>query len=238
MNHIRAIIWDLDKTLYPFDEAFGIASQRALVKMIVELKPELTVAQATACAEPTYPMKTIAKLQFSFGLNPKEMFDRYYSYLDAGFLRPSPDFLQEMEEASAHVSFGILSHCNRDWANRALEQLGLAAFIPPYYRITDEDLSGQNKDESLGPFRLILTRMQVDAESALMVEDKNKNLRIARQLGMETVLVTNGDEITACEHAQHVHQTGHAFLCSFNQQAQRERSSTHRRPVHGTSCII
>lgn len=238
MNHIRAIIWDLDKTLYPFDEAFGIASQRALVKMMTALKPELTLAQTTACAEPTYPMKTIAKLQFSFGLNPKEMFDRYYSYLDAGFLRPSPDFLQEMEEASAHVSFGILSHCNRDWANRALEQLGLAAFIPPYYRITDEDLSGQNKDESLGPFRLILTRMQVDAESALMVEDKNKNLRIARQLGMETVLVTNGDEITACEHAQHVHQTGHAFLCSFNQQAQRERSSTHRRPVHGTSCII
>lgn len=104
MKHVRAIIWDLDKTLYPFDEAFGIASQRALVKMMTALKPELTVAQATACAEPTYPMKTIAKLQFSFGLNPKEMFDRYYSYLDAGFLRPSPDFLQEMKEGPAPAS--------------------------------------------------------------------------------------------------------------------------------------
>lgn len=236
MKHIRAIIWDLDKTLYPFDEAFGIASQRALVKMITELKPELTLAQATAYAEPTYPMKTIAKLQRAFDLKAAEMFDRYYTHLDAGFLRPSPDFLREMSAAS--VSFGILSHCNRDWADRALERLGLSSFIPPHHRVTNEDLGGLNKDGSPDPFRLILARMQVQAGQSLMVEDKDRNLRIARQLGMETVLVTNGDDLVASEHASHIHQTGHDFLCSFNQQARRERPTTQSRPVHNTSCMI
>lgn len=229
MNNIRAIIWDLDKTLYPFDEAFGLASQRALATMIAEMNIGMSPAQALSFARPTYPMQTIARLQREYGLAVPDMFSSYYNNLDAGFLQPSPDLLREIGKAS--VTFGILSHCNRNWADRALAQLGLSDHIPPHYRVTCEDLQGQSKDDGPAPFRDILARMKVSPQQAVMVEDKDKNLKFARQLGMKTVFVTNGDLVSTIEHADHIHQTGHEFMQAFNRMAQ------HKSPISPVRAI-
>lgn len=209
-----AIVWDLDRTLYPFDERFKVANQQAVLKVMQGYKIEVSPHQFQNISAATYPMQALGNLSRQYGLDMDQLFYDYFSHLDESFLRPNQAFLDAAIALSATVKFGLLSHCNNSWAQRALLQLGLNEMILPAHRLTIEDMRTGGKDQTATALLSLFNKMGVTARECMVADDKDKNLAIARELGCCTVLITSYDPDPAVKikYAQHVYGYCDEFL--------------------------
>lgn len=214
MNQHRVILWDLENTLYPYSSAFGPAVQLAMVKTINDLRLGLTPAQAWAMAQPTYPLQTIVKLEKITCQSRHDLFLRFHDNLSADFI--SPDSLLAHELVRCRAKHVLITHSSRKFATRALAQLGVSHCFPEHLRITAEDLKGIGKGDSAAPILLALSRAQVSAHEAVLVDDRDENLRHAKALGLATVLVGNRGEELEAQHCDVFFPTAGSFLRHYN----------------------
>lgn len=229
MKDISVIVWDLDNTLYPFDDSFYEATHKALTKMILEVGIDMTVDEAQKYAEKSYPMKTISKLCADFNIEIETAFSKYYDCLDEGFLKKDPSLIKEMKTAQETTTLVILSHANRNWTIRALKKLGLLDLFDQKNIFTSEDIK-QGKSNSTAPFEKILNAMNVKSDQILMVEDKLKNLEQAKKTGMKTALVTYKDKVTSHKWADVICENPANVLSHFN------KASSPHKPYKKNKC--
>lgn len=218
-----AIVWDLDRTLYPFDERFKAANQQAVLKLMQGYKIEVSAHQYQNIAAATYPMRALGDLSRQYDLDMDKLFYDYFCHLDESFLRPNQAFLGAATALSVSVKFGLLSHCNKSWAQRALRQLGLNEVILSEHRLTIEDMQAGGKDQTAIALLSLFNRMGVAAGECMVADDKDKNLAIARELGCSTVLITSYDPDPAVKikHAQHIYGYCHEFLSDVRRYGQK-----------------
>jgi FMN phosphatase YigB (HAD superfamily) len=225
---VTAIIWDLDNTLYAYDQKFHHASQKAMTQVILDNRLGMNPSEALAYASEPYPMQTIGRLQKEFGLDRQQLFSGYFNRLDESFLEPDPVLKACARSACASVKFGLLTHGTRSWADRALFRLGLGQFFPSEYRYTVENM---REDKHSGPASLsqLFRRMGVHPSQAIVVDDKDKNLGPAGTLGCLTILVTNADPdpSTPATHAKHVYDYSRDFLADFNRNGRSLKNGQH-----------
>ncbi|KAL7550637.1 hypothetical protein ACHAWF_013856 [Thalassiosira exigua] len=120
--------------------------------------------------------------------------DKYWAdNLDYSILGgPDVDCVEALNRVAANPSWGlkliVFSNGPRRYVLRALREIGLDGLFPPenVYAVTDI-LPHCKPDE--GSFDLVLKRAGAQAEECVMVEDSMKNMRVAKALGMRTVLV-------------------------------------------------
>ena len=212
----KAIIWDLDKTLYPYDQRFFAASKKALTNVVQEYCPVLSPTEAFAYASASYPMQTISRLQQDFGHDPKRLFYAYFTYLDESFLEPDARILRVAKQLQPHVKFGLLTHGNRDWSDRAIKRLGWDSLIPHAFRQTIDTMNHE-KDTGSAALEELLSVMAVLPDKTVVVDDKDRNLGPAAALGCHTVLVTNRDPdpCMKVQHAQFVYDCARDFLNDY-----------------------
>jgi FMN phosphatase YigB (HAD superfamily) len=221
-----AIIWDLDRTLYPFDNRFKAANQQAALKVIRALEIEITPAARRHIAAASYPMQAMGWLGREYQLDMDKLFYDYFSHLDESFLRPNKAFLAAATALSANVKFGLLSHCNNSWAQRALVQLGLNEMILPAHRLTIEEMQTGGKDQTAAALLSLFNRMGVMAEECMVADDKDKNLAVAAEIGCTTVLITSydPDPNIRIKNAQHIYGYCHEFLLDVKRNGRQLQS--------------
>jgi len=215
IKDIKAIVWDLEQTLYPYDEAFQKESRKALARTILELGIEMTGQEAFDYAEAAYPMRTIKRLVNDFDVDFEEGFYTYYNNLDPLFLNPSQSFTQGLNNSK--VAHGLLTNANRNWTDKALYALGLEAVFDVKNIVSIDDMNGASKSNDTAPYQMICTMLDIDTKNSVMVDDKTKNLYQAKKLGMMTVLITGGDKNPDTSHADFIFDTAEEFLHKFNQ---------------------
>jgi putative hydrolase of the HAD superfamily len=209
LRHIEVWLFDLDNTLYPFDNDFMRLIE---ARMTLYVARELNLPRDEAWAlQKRYLHEhgtTLAGLMANHGIDPEPFLDEVHDVsLDA--LTPDP----ELHTALLRLPGRRLIFTNGDarHAARVLERLGLADAFEAVFHIAAADYLPKPNPAT---FARMIAAHTVDPGVACFFEDSEKNLAPAAGLGMTTVLV--GPHAAASEAAFVHYRTADlaAFLMS------------------------
>ena len=209
LRHIEVWLFDLDNTLYPFDNDFMRLIE---ARMTLYVARELNLPRDEAWAlQKRYLHEhgtTLAGLMANHGIDPEPFLDEVHDVsLDA--LTPDP----ELRAALLRLPGRRLIFTNGDarHAARVLERLDLADAFEAVFHIAAADYLPKPNPAT---FARMIAAHAVDPEATCFFEDSEKNLAPAAGLGMTTVLV--GPHAAASEAAFVQYRTADlaAFLMS------------------------
>lgn len=204
---IKAVVFDLDNTLVDFMKMKRRAIEEAIPAMIdagLEITPE-------------YANKLIDEIYKEQGIEYQQVFDEFlrrvlqkvnYKILSAGIvayrkareaaLIPYPHVYSTLNKlAKLGVKMGILSDAP---SKEAWLRLAYLNFHHIFDEVVTFDETGERKPSPL-PFKMILERLQVKPEEALMVGDwAERDIIGAAKVGMKTAFARYGDTFNTEHH--------------------------------------
>lgn len=200
---IKAVIFDLDNTLYDYDYCNGIA-EKILLQNISEdfdieedkaadllyaakknVKERLGNEVAAAHNRLLY-MQDVCEQK---GQNPLRFAMKFYDiYWDAMLEHMEPfvyvrPLFQKLRDNK--VGIGVLTDLTAHIQYRKLEKLGLIDYVD--YMVTSEEAGEEKPSEKI--FLLMLKKMKMSPEEVLMIGDsKDKDVDGAMHMGMNALL--------------------------------------------------
>lgn len=189
---IRGIIWDLDGTLYRYNDLFikacNIAAARAAQSLGVNITYEESVELAVR-SEETYGYSLHGFIH-EHGLSYARLHHPFHEFIDEKLIQKNEDFVTALE--SLQLPQVLLTNASRGWANRVLTHLGMKHLFPDTHIIPMEDVDYTPKARGSAGFEKALQILDVPPAQVVVVEDLTRNLIIPRQMGLRTVLMTHG----------------------------------------------
>ena len=113
-----------------------------------------------------------------------------HEYVDVNMVEPTAGLV----EAFPHMPLehAVVTHGAHIWACKAIAHLGLSKWFPHERLHALENFDFQYKSGSRVPFEKGLDSLGHESASVLMVEDTIHNLKVPHQMGMTTILITQG----------------------------------------------
>ncbi|MFP4424706.1 MAG: HAD-IA family hydrolase [Candidatus Woesearchaeota archaeon] len=204
---IKAVLYDLDDTLYDYTYAHKIAmkavfwelnkhmkmSYNRFMKLFklsrVEIHKELS-GTASAHNRVLYFQRLMEKTNNS--IEPSIVLKLYHTYWDSLMenMRLKPGAIESLEYCREHgIKTAVVSDLTTSVQLRKLEKLGISKYIDVL--VTSEE-AGSEKPHSI-MFLLTLNKLKVSAEEAVMVGDnKVADIEGANFVGLTTVLLKKG----------------------------------------------
>jgi len=183
---LRVVLFDLDNTLYP--------PKCGLLQHLDDRINEFVGAYLGLPLRETKALRrryveeygtTLHGLQAEHGLAPAEYLSAVHDDV------PLERFLTRDEElltalAAIEIDKVVFTNAPREYARRVMACLGL----DPHFRmVIDLEFHDYNGKPFREAYERVVAHLGVRAEECVLVEDTLRNLRVARQMGMVTVLV-------------------------------------------------
>jgi putative hydrolase of the HAD superfamily len=203
----RAILFDLDNTLYDYD----VPHEKALIATYQKLKTEIKISRkkfnhlfkvskeeihrelagtASAHNRILYFQRLIEKTHNT--VHPSLILDLYYAYWNT-FLKNTAEekestrLLKELKRGGYQIA--IVSDMTTNIQLKKMKKLKITPYID--YLITSEE-AGSEKPHSI-MFLLALNKLGIKPEEAIMVGDNSVNdVEGANSVGIDTVLIKRG----------------------------------------------
>jgi putative hydrolase of the HAD superfamily len=198
---IRAILFDLDDTLYP--RSAGVMGQiREMILRYMRTRLDLTPEEADALRRHylhTYGT-TMRGLQIHHQIEPNEYLDFVHDIPLHEYIRPNPAL--DAALASLPQQKAVFTNASREHAERVLDVLGVRHHFDHIVDVRDVDFESKPR---LAAYRRACELLQLRPEECMLVEDNVRNLVPAKELGMVTVLVgEDGDAAAGAGAVDHV----------------------------------
>jgi len=183
------LIFDLDNTLYPPErELFSLIDVR-INRYMTEVVG-IPARQVDALRRDYWKRYgvTLQGLIRHHGVDPEHYLDYVHDVDVCQRLDPDPQLreaLLALPQRKTVFTNGSICH-----AGRVLAALGIADLFETVYDIR---VAGYLPKPFTEPYRAVLDALGVEAARCVMIEDLRDNLRTAKQLGMQTVLVGAGE---------------------------------------------
>lgn len=192
LKNLRGIIWDLDNTLYRFEDDFEQACHIAAARAALKGGVAMTYEEAHAISLQSYDRYGHSYRLFieQHGLTMTQLHYDFHTFIDEKLINRSLE-LAALFSASRHGHV-LVTHASAEWAARALSHIGLKKYFPDDRIIAAEAVDFARKSESRIPFERALSTLDLPADQVAVVEDIAENLRIPRAMGMTTALVHYG----------------------------------------------
>jgi FMN phosphatase YigB (HAD superfamily) len=188
LSHIRAIVWDLDGTLYRYEQDFLQACDIAAARTAISLGLQMELNEAIALATRSYAEHGSSFRFFAdHGIRYEDFHHPYHTLVDATLLRKNAAMKAGLETLG--IPMVILTNASRPWAIRTLGHLEYDALFPEEKLLALEDVGYVAKSRGDAGFKKALDILGTNAAETLMVEDLAQNLVHAKTLGLETALV-------------------------------------------------
>jgi putative hydrolase of the HAD superfamily len=187
---IRAILFDLDDTLYP--RQAGIMEQIGnLMLNYLQTRFDLSPEEANALRRRYFEQygTTMRGLQLNHGIDADEFLDFVHNIRLEDYIQPNPEL--DAALASLPQQKVVFTNASREHAERVLDVLGVGHHFDSIVDVRDV---GFESKPQLAAYRRICELIGVPPEACLLVEDNVRNLRPAKALGMITVLVSEDYE--------------------------------------------
>lgn len=183
---IRAILFDLDKTLYPCDAGLQEAGDVRITEyMAATLGMPVYMAEMLRLQLWADHGTTARGLEVEYGLAQAEIYRQTIETLDpCDFMAPDPRlaaFLRALPYRKL-----IFTNSTLCYAERVLAALGIAAEIEGILHI--EWMDWLSKPHPQG-YERALAELCLEPEEVMFVDDRPENLAPADEMGMVTVLV-------------------------------------------------
>lgn len=213
LSHIKGLIWDLDNTLYRFDQAFEKACNIAAARTVQQLMPSVSFEEAFAAAEESYiehgySGKTLIE---QYGIAYSDYHYLYHDTIDETIIEKNEAILMALGDID--LPNILVTHASRRWAEKTLRHLSMDAYFPCDKIIALEDTDFQGKAYSAAPFIKGMELLNLPPENVLVVEDSVKNLIRPKEMGMTTVLIHHGlNNHVGFDHIDHAYPDTLEFL--------------------------
>lgn len=191
LSHINGIIWDLDGTLYRYDDVFRHACNLAAARTAIDLGLNMPFDEAVALAtrsEREYGSSF--RLFADHGLTYMDFHHPYHDAVDTTILQINLQMRDTL--AALNIPMVILTNASRPWALRTVAHLQLHDLFTESNVLAFEDVGHESKAASPAGFKRALEIIGTKAQETLMVEDLARNLVHAKKLGLTTALVHHG----------------------------------------------
>lgn len=211
---IKAIIWDLDNTLYPFNDDFMQACNIGAAKAAQEMGADIEFNEARRIAAEGFKKYGVGYQVFveQFGFDAHEFQTRHLANIDISDI-VSCDILPNVIR-NIPVKHAVLTHGSKSWSDRILTKLGIRDVFGNNL-FGQEDVNYNKKNDGPEPFEIVLSALGLEPHETVMAEDSPQNLVYAKKLGMTTVLITQGSDKTS-EYADYTYEKAVDFLKDFN----------------------
>ena len=182
-NTDGAVSFMVDKLAFPTREAAQALRDEYFERYHATAKG-LQVAEAEGRLPPDAPK-----------FDPKELSKYWAENLNFSLLGTKESYgdlqamLQSLKVANPDVTFVAFSNGPRMYVLRALREMGLDVFFPDDKVYAVEDVLPHCKPEPAAFQKMFKELGGVRPEQCVMVEDSMKNIRAAKKLGMNTVLI-------------------------------------------------
>lgn len=189
LSHIQGIIWDLDNTLYRFDDGFEKLCDEAAARVALDLGLEMSFEQAYETAVKSYKLYHYSYHIFvtEHGLPLKEFHVQFHEAITVDDIARPYDIAESLEKLGRPQI--IATNGSRGWAERVLVHLGLSHLFPMKNVFGFEDYDHVSKANTDKPYDLALDILQKEPENILVVEDSVLNLVRPKALRFQTALV-------------------------------------------------
>lgn len=192
----KAILFDLDNTLYT--EKCGIFDliDRRMDEWLIS---RLNVSPAEVSVfRHKYFMKygtTLRGLMLHHGVNPHDFLEYVHNVPVVEFL--SAD--EELRKTLQNVKSRKLIFTNSDFkhANRILDALGVRDLFEKIFDIEAMQFIPKPNPE---PYKLVVSYLDSDPAECLLIDDMERNLKPAREMGMKTILIGDGEPADDTQH--------------------------------------
>lgn len=140
---------------------------------------------------------------------------RLFLLLDKGFIEYLRSFKEELNtHRKEPVKFAILSNNVKEWTQELAKQFDLPSLFDEILYSSDE---GEVKPDKI-IFQKILVKLDVNPHEALVVDNREKNILAAKELGMHGILFSDPEEFKAAMTVMH-----------FSKPAKREMINQHQQ---------
>ena len=191
LSHIEGIIWDLDGTLYRYNELFITACNHAAARTAIAMGLQMEFDEAVKmAAESERAYGNSFKFFGERGIAYRDYHLPYHDSVDIAIIEKNAEMRAALEAIEKPMV--ILTNASRPWVMRMLEHLDYMHLFPQQNIIALEDINYEAKAYHTTGFERGLAILRKESAKVLMVEDLPRNLPKAKELGMSTALVHHG----------------------------------------------
>jgi putative hydrolase of the HAD superfamily len=192
-----AILFDLDNTLYSEScGVFDLIDQRMNKWLISNLQiPENEVNEFRNKYFVQYGT-TLRGLMLHHEVNPRDFLDYVHDVPVHEFLSADQDLRHTLEQVKSRKL--IFTNSDLKHANRILDALGVR---DQFERIFDIEAMNFIPKPNPDPYRTVLDYLRLQPKDVLLIDDMERNLKPAQEMGMRTILIGNGKPVDSRHHA-------------------------------------
>jgi putative hydrolase of the HAD superfamily len=187
---IKHVLFDLDGTLYSSKSGIEyqivplIVKHTALVLSIAECEAKVLLRNYRQEFK-----STVLGLQKYHNIDPVKFFETVYNDINVETIRKYDGLQDNIELLSKGMSLHLLTNSNRTHANRILKKLGLFQYFTNIFSV--ENANFIRKPEPIA-YLTALKNISAKPNELVTIDDSYLNLVTANNLGISTILVSNG----------------------------------------------
>ena len=183
----KAIIWDLDNTLYRITPEFGDILDSVMARVCVEqLGVDLDFETAKAKVKESFAQYRDGGEIFyrDYGVDVKEFYNAYHNNVPYEMIVPYEGLAERLRQL--RLEQYVFTYSSHSLAEKILKHLGLYdIFKGRFYSV--EDFNHTKKNESADVYLQLCDKIGAAPEDCIFVDDSYSNLIYPKEIGMTTV---------------------------------------------------
>ena len=193
----KAILFDLDNTLYTEESGiFGLIDKRMDEWLTTRLNIDPAEVHEFRRKYFLQYGTTLRGLMLHHQVDPMDFLHFVHDVPVMDFLSADLELRKALESIKTRKI--IFTNSDARHANRILDALGVRDLFEKIFDIEEMQFIPKPNVQS---YRLVLDYLRTDPRDCLLIDDMERNLKPARELGMKTVLIGDGKAADDSHHA-------------------------------------
>lgn len=185
----KAVIWDLDNTLYRITPEFADTLDETMALALIEdLKVPLSFEECKALVKESYRIYRDGGEYFyqTYNISPKDLSHCYHKRNPVHLIEPYSDLAAKLKKIPLEQY--VFTASSRSATERILRHIGLyEMFKNRFYSV--EDFGVYRKNEDVNVYVQYCEKIKHNPDECIFVDDSYSNLEYAKQAGMTTVRI-------------------------------------------------
>ncbi|MBQ7659225.1 MAG: HAD-IA family hydrolase [Alphaproteobacteria bacterium] len=185
----KAVIWDLDNTLYRITPEFADTLDETMALALIEdLNVPLSLEECKALVKESYRIYRDGGQYFyqTYNISPKDLSRCYHKRNPVHLIEPYSDLATKLKKIPLEQY--VFTASSRSATERILRHIGLyEMFKNRFYSV--EDFGVYRKNEDVNVYEQYCEKIGHNPNECIFVDDSYSNLEYAKQAGMTTVRI-------------------------------------------------
>lgn len=185
----KAVIWDLDNTLYRITPEFADMLDHVMAEALVyDLGIKMSVPECKAMVKESYRVYRDGGEVFyrDYAVSPKELSECYHNRKPVHMIEPYQGLAEKLKKIPFEQF--IFTTSTRSASESILKHIGLyELFENRFYSV--EDFGVYKKNESSDVYKKVCEKIGYLPQDCIFVDDSYSNLEYAKEIGMTTVRI-------------------------------------------------